>query len=460
MKKSILLLFVLFATHSFSQCFDIVFDDAMKDYKAGQYLKALEKLDKSAKCEVYKKDKLLLWRDSCRIKIENQLTNSIELIKGLVPDSVKVFYAYFYTLAKNELLICNFSAAARYMRFARLSPDLPSGMLAKLSKEVADCDFMNQTNQKAIAHYRKMEYTKAEEQYNLILKLLPRDSIVLRRIEYCKNPVFKKENLVLIKGGTYTMGSDASYAGTDETPHQVTLTDFYLGKYEVTNEEFAEFLNIYGSEKILDGEYAGEFMIDYGWNGIEKKGRIWRPAVDNSGKYDDYPVMRVSWFGANEFCKFWNGTLPSEAQWEFAARSGGKDFKYSWGNDEPNDDNPKKFGNIGDKSAKRAYPSWTTENFDDGYAQTAPAGKYDANKLGIYDMSGNVWEWCNDWYDSKFYGNSENANNPVCKKKGFSRVLRGGSWDLAASNCRTADRNSTPPGNRNSSLGFRFSVLP
>ena len=131
---------------------------------------------------------------------------------------------------------------------------------------------------------------------------------------------------------------------------------------QIVVREFVEFLNIYGSDKILEGEYAGEYMIDYGWNGIVQKGKIWKVYEDKHDKYDKYPVMRVSWYGANQFCKFRNGQLPTEAQWEYAARSAGKDYKYSWGNEEPT---TKQVANIADRSYGNEYK----DNFELNYIE-------------------------------------------------------------------------------------------
>ncbi len=236
-------------------------------------------------------------------------------------------------------------------------------------------------------------------------------------------------NMVYVKGGTFKMGSNKS---SDEKPiHSVIVSDFYIGKYEVTNEEFCKFLNAYGSDKVKNGIYSGEIMIylsnekydaKYDW-GIHKSGSRWTPV---SGK-ESHPVIYVTWFGANEYYKWAGGRLPTEAEWEYAAGGGSTHQKYSGTNSESS------LGNY----------AWYSSNSG---SKTHAVGTKSPNKLGIYDMSGNVYEWCSDWYDSGYYSSSS-SNNPTGASSGSPRVYRGGSWNSGATYCRVAYRYGNYPTN-------------
>ena len=164
--------------------------------------------------------------------------------------------------------------------------------------------------------------------------------------------------------------------------------------------------------------------------------------------YIDGRYVTMNW-GANGY------RLPTEAEWEYAAGNGEKHTKYSWGDGAPSG---KRGGNVADESAKRVYSGWTIfEGYDDGYVHTAPVGSYFPNELGIYDMTGNVWEWCNDWYGSDYYSQSP-SNNPHGPSSGEDRVLRGGSWYDRPLSCRVANHFYNVPSNSNRYVGFRIAL--
>lgn len=248
----------------------------------------------------------------------------------------------------------------------------------------------------------------------------------------------KGVEMVHVRGGTFNMGCTAKQGDdcdSDEKPaHKVSVSDFSIGRYEVTHAQFIKFLN---DEKVSadgskdDAEYIDmddDCAIGYQNGKFYFKGSEYADA-------ETCPVIEVTWYGADAFCKWAGGRLPTEAEWEYAARGGlkSKGYKYS-GSD--------KLDEVG----------WYTDNSD---SKTHTVGEKKANELGIYDMSGNVWEWCSDWYASDYYENSP-EKNPQGAADGQSRVLRGGCWRSDAWRCRVAYRDGSNPDNSYSYLGFRL----
>ena len=236
------------------------------------------------------------------------------------------------------------------------------------------------------------------------------------------------DNMAFVKGGTFQMGSNDG--DDDEKPvHTVTVSDFYIGNYEVTQKEWKEIM----------GNNPSNF------------------------KGEDKPVEKVSWYDAVEFCNKKSETegltacytgsgnntkcnfsangyrLPTEAEWEFAASGGNKSkgYKYSGSND---------IGSV-------------AEYYSNNNKSTKSVGGKKPNELGIYDMSGNVWEWCNDWYDENCYKNSP-KNNPEGASSGKYRILRGGSWYDHDDYCRVAGRVGNSPDYGNYPNGFRLLRTP
>lgn len=189
--------------------------------------------------------------------------------------------------------------------------------------------------------------------------------------------------VVKVKGGTFMMGCNKERDGScveDANPvHEVTLSDYYIGQTEVTNAQYLEFLNKYESDTVKAGEYKGQKMVHGTYHGLEKEKGKWK-VYDSNTKYENYPVVGVTWYGANEFCKYYGGSLPSEAQWEYAARGGTKS------------NNSRHAGG---------------DNFNDvGFTDLNPVASKKPNELILYDMSGNALEWCQDWYDYNYYEKS------------------------------------------------------
>jgi formylglycine-generating enzyme required for sulfatase activity len=240
-------------------------------------------------------------------------------------------------------------------------------------------------------------------------------------------------DMVTVSGGKFDMGctSEQNNCGNDETPvHTVTVDSFKISKYEITNQQYAHFMNEIGASS--DGSYNGtEYLdIDEGDCNINYSGSEF---VSVSGK-ENHPVIEVTWYGAKAFCEQYDGRLPTEAEWEFAARGGNSANATLYAGSDNIDE-----------------VAWYSDNYG-----TKEVGTKSPNELGIYDMSGNVWEWCNDWYSSDYYSNSP-QDNPQGPSSGSYRVLRGGSWVDYVFCCRVAFRYSDDPGVASRiDSGFRF----
>ena len=246
---------------------------------------------------------------------------------------------------------------------------------------------------------------------------------------------------VLVEGGSFQMGSKDGYS--DEQPvHPVTVKDYYIGKFEVSVAQFSAFIKDEGYK--TDAEKNGG---SYFWNGNswEIKPEInWR--YDAAGKLRpreqfNHPVIHISWNDAKAYCKWLNMKtgkeyrLPSESEWEFAARGGSFSNNTTYaGSNDPNE--------VG----------WYGSNSDD---KTHPVGEKDPNELGLHDMSGNVWEWCEDWYHDSYKGAPTDGSARL-DPEGSLRVVRGGSWSNIPANLRVADRDRSFPDRRYYNIGFRL----
>jgi formylglycine-generating enzyme required for sulfatase activity len=284
--------------------------------------------------------------------------------------------------------------------------------------------------------------------------------------------------MVLVPAGEFMMGSGESAEATaaffnktygehllkadwfkNEHPqHRVRITKpFYLGTYHVTRGQFRQFVTDTGYK--TDAE-KDEKPGSWGWNPEKKmyqfdKEYTWR----NAGfeQTDEHPVVNVSWNDAVEFCKWLSKKesktcrLPTEAEWEYACRAG-TTTRYSSGDDP---ETLAKVGNVTDATAKAKFPNWRfTIKASDGYVFTAPAGSFQPNAFGLYDMHGNAWQWCTDWYGGAYYAASP-TDDPTGLDSGDDRVLRGGSWRDRASDARSATRLRFTPLSRSGDVGFR-----
>ncbi len=245
---------------------------------------------------------------------------------------------------------------------------------------------------------------------------------------------------------------------TDEYPaHEVCLEDFFLGTHEVTVAEYREFISLTGYHTDASA-YGGCFR----WTGIRWEND---PALSWEApgfpQTDDDPVVCVSWKDAMRYAVWKSGResvrfrLPTEAEWEFAARNGGKEVPYSWTGENP-------AGNVANPSMRKAFPAWPWpfwEGYEDGYIQTAPFHAFRASSQGIYGMTGNVAEWCFDIYDAGYYASGV-QDNPQGTDEGDARVVRGASWLTSPRFSRVSDRRHSRPWGRSTHLGFRLAATP
>jgi formylglycine-generating enzyme required for sulfatase activity len=304
------------------------------------------------------------------------------------------------------------------------------------------------------------------------------------------------ENMRWISAGEFTMGAaDADRdARPDERPrHRVKLDGFWIDRTLVTNAQFRQFAQATGyvttaerapvlseimkqlppgsgappkealvAASLVFHRTAGPVPLDnpaqwWTWT----SGANWRhpegPESSISGE-DNYPVVQVSWLDASAYAKWARKRLPTEAEWEYAARGGLEEKKYFWGDEDPTDDEP--HCNIW----QGHFPD--TNTVRDGYALRSPVTAFQPNEYGLYDMAGNVWEWCSDWYRPDAYSAEDGRKNPQGPADSFDpdepsapkRVMRGGSFLCNAAYCasyRVAARMKSSPDTSTDHVGFR-----
>ena len=244
----------------------------------------------------------------------------------------------------------------------------------------------------------------------------------------------RPENMVLIPAGTFEMGSNDTESSYEQLVYTMHVDAFYMDTHAVTNLEYQQFLienSSWQKDQIEDKFHDGDYLLNWDGNNYPT-GRA------------NHPVTWVSWYSAMAYALWVGKRLPTEAEWEYAARGGLSGKKYPWGDG---------------LSAAKA-------NYDRNVGHTTAVGEYSANGYGLYDMSGNVWEWCLDLYDDDFYFTSprknprSGTNEPEWIINNFiditaERVLRGGGWSASPQDIYVVHRFRLLPMNTTYDYGFR-----
>ncbi|WP_110688271.1 formylglycine-generating enzyme family protein [Salegentibacter sediminis] len=290
--------------------------------------------------------------------------------------------------------------------------------------------------------------------------------IEIEKIEV-REDLASTEGMIMLEGGTYTMGGNSRQARQDEFPqHQETIKDLWVDKTEVTNAEFRKFIEATGylttaeREFELDGKtYAPGAMVfdpenpEAWWKFIE--GANWKhpegPKSTIKNK-DDLPVVQISWYDAMAYAKWAGKRLPTEAEFEYLARGGRDKQVYHWGDD---------------FSVAAEFVNFHQGDFpvsnsqDDSFENASPVKSFPANDFGLYDMAGNVWEWCLDTYYPNAYSKLESRTDGYFREYFNAeqhKVIRGGSFLCSESYCtgyRNSARMSSTPDSSLEHLGFR-----
>lgn len=260
------------------------------------------------------------------------------------------------------------------------------------------------------------------------------------------------QDMVFIPGGAYRMGTDNGFP-FEGPAHAVKVEPFWMDRTEVTNRQFQKFVEATGYE--TESERLG-------WSGVfdpaakswvSVPGADWRHPEGPGSSIEnrlDHPVVHVSWNDAQAYADWAGKRLPTEAEWEFAARGRLSAAEYAWGDE---------------FIPQGAFQANTWQGFfplhdegADGFSSTAPVGSFPPNRYGLYDIAGNVWEWTHDWFSADYYRQTAGSADPQGPSSGTEKVIRGGSWLCSANYCtgyRVAARQKTPVDSGLNNLGFR-----
>ena len=269
--------------------------------------------------------------------------------------------------------------------------------------------------------------------------------------------------LLYVPEGEFLRGSkedDPNNSDGNEDPQRLIYLDaFWIDETEVTNEMFSRFVNETGHQTGAEKNGTGLVSVDTG-NGDGSREQIegadWRHPNGPESNMNDlllYPVVQVNWYDAKAYCEWAGRRLPTEAEWEKAAR-GTEGEIYPWGNEDV-------AGNNVNSCDQNCFWNRADDLIDDGYAKSAPVGTYPngASPYGALDMAGNVWEWTADWYDTDYYDNAPD-HNPQGPESGTERVVRGGSWDNRSRKLRAALRIRDDMPSYGDAYGFRCAASP
>ncbi len=286
-------------------------------------------------------------------------------------------------------------------------------------------------------------------------------------------PALHQADLILIQGGQFWMGTNDAdgFPSDGEGPaRQVHVDSFWICRYTVTNRQFKQFVE--ATNYVTEAEAFGWSYVFHTFvpsaladtvKDVPVQTPWWYPvngaawsSPEGPGSHIEermnHPVVHVSWNDAQAYCAWAGGRLPTEAEWEYAARGGLDRRKYPWG------DLLKSNGEHQCNIWQGKFP--VKNHASDGYAATAPVDAYHPNGYGLYNLSGNVWEWCEDWFTPDYHRTTA-ADNPIGPAKGERRSLRGGSYLCHSSYCnryRVAARSSNTPDSSAGNMGFRIAL--
>lgn len=293
-------------------------------------------------------------------------------------------------------------------------------------------------------------------------------------VEQAGNTTATTDGMEKLPGGEFRMGTDDPGFPDDGEgpPRRVTVDPFFIDRCAVTNAQFYRFVDETGYQTdaerfgwsfVFDGfvpetdrKYVMRSPAETPW-WVAVQGATWYQPEGPSSSVEDrltHPVVHVSWRDAEAYCEWAGKRLPTEAEWEYAARGGLEGKRYPWG-DELRPD--------GEHRCNIWQGSFPEENTgDDGYLGTAPVDAFEPNGYGLFNITGNVWEWCNDWFSTTIHENGPETN-PTGPSDGESRVTRGGSYLCHRSYCnryRVAARSQNTPDSSTGNTGFRCVVDP
>lgn len=347
--------------------------------------------------------------------------------------------------------------------------------LAELRLQRHEWDFAALSLERALKNFVVSATPDEKDQLQKLLQDTKRSSVNAAEQTTAPGEIINSlgMRMVAIRPGTFMMGSspaeirriqndwavEESVIQSESPAHKVRITrPFLMGKYEVTVGQFKKFVSETGYRTVAEKQGWGWVYDDSKKHWTKKSGASWR--TTGTQEWDDHPVTLVSHADAEAFCEWLSKregrpySLPTEAQWEYAARGGKQSERFPWGNDYPDG---RKL-NIADRNAR---VPWADRTVDDGYGEVSPVGSYEPNGFWLYDMMGNVWEACSDYYDPKLYESRSNQSvfDPTGPATGKTKVVRGGNWAFDAGIARNAFRFGADRELCTDMSGFRVSAI-
>ena len=334
---------------------------------------------------------------------------------------------YLLKLIKENKIVGNSgkNVLAFLEKLKQKNPDDPN--LKKIEKKA-----LKKIKRKINRHQKFNEYEPIFLYTNKALKYMDKN-FLQRKYDSAKQKLIQNNidlDFIDVKGGSFNMGDFDHNKLKNALPvHKVILDDFQISKTMVTNSQYANFLNSVKRDKQVIIKWIN---LNSPYCKIIKQNDYYKV----KDGYQAFPVFEISWEGAMKYCKWVNGRLPTEAEWEFCARNRGKKVRYPTGND------------ISKKDA-----NYLVDKEDSRWHSVVPVMSYKPNEIGLYEMAGNLLEWCLDFYESNY----ENIKklNPSGPKTGKLKVIRGGAWCFSKTHMRTYYRGSTKPSSKNNFIGFR-----